>query len=372
MMTQLFLRTRGYYVLIFLVIASGLISCKQKNKEKVSSNTQDPLAAKTNASQGLCSGLHTATLSTMDLDKIKRFYVDGMGMILDGPFELSSEEVQEQNDRWGIPSDRPYKLYHLYRENIPALIQLRVIHLEQPSPSIHASYSSLELGPFSLGFPNLNQKKLDKKLRDLGIQAMADMQEGTIPRPDGTTYRYWETIFKGPDFLHVVGIERGDGMAQLAPCDSLTQLGGPGYSAQVLKDSDKDLAFYTEVLDMELRADRQWDTSPGSALGLEEGIPFRFALVYAKGSAHNHLLFLDFFETEMIDPGVQPKVPNLGLGMWTFSTTDIDEVKRRAESQEVRIISDIHSIKDSILGDCKILTMLAPNGFLIEIFQPEK
>lgn len=330
--------------------------------------SKDPLASEAREG-GLCGYLHTATICTNNIEGVKSFYVDGMGMTLDGPIDLTDDQKDTQRQIWDIPSGTTYDYYHLHRKEVPTLIQLRLLVFENEHPNIHQSYNSLELGPFSLGFPNANQVALDSKLKGLGIQSMAPMQEGTIPRPDGTEYRYWETIYKGPDYVHCVGIERGDGVPQLAPYDPVTKLGGPGYSAQVVENSDHFLSFLIEVLDLELRADRTWEASPGSALGIEEGVPFRFALVYAKGSTQNHFLFLDFRESETIDTGVPPRIPNNGLGAWTLETKDIDQVKANAEKFGTTIISGPQEYTSPIFGKVSIMTMLAPNGFIIEVFQ---
>jgi len=109
------------------------------------------------------------------------------------------------------------------------------------------------------------------------------MQIDEIVAGPDLKYPYWETIFKGPDFLHCVGIQRGEAVGQLSPVDPNNNYGGPGYSAFVTKDSDAELAFYTDVLDMELRADRVWEAAEGGALGIPAGVPFRFAIIYAKG-----------------------------------------------------------------------------------------
>jgi len=327
------------------------------------------MASSQEQDNGLCGYLHTATLCTNDLAAVKSFYVDGMLMQLDGPISLTEEQRASQAMMWGISEGTTYDFYHLYRSSVPSLIQIRLLVIKDEVPSIHKSYSSLELGPFSLGFPNMDQLGLDARLDDLGIQAMAPMQIGTIPRPDGTEYRYWETIYKGPDFLHCVGIERGDGEPQLAPCDPTSKMCGPGYSAQVIDHSDHFLSFMTDVLDMELRGDRYWEAAEGSALGVPEGTPFRFMLVYAKGAMQNHFLFLDFQKSEMIDAGIAPRIPNKGLACWTIPTNDINEVYRRAQDFKVEIISAPQEYDSPIFGKCKLFSMLAPNGFLIEIFE---
>ena len=316
----------------------------------------------------LTSYLHTATLCTVDLAAIKHFYVTGMKMTLDGPIALEEKAEERLKNLWGVPDELSFDYYHLYRKEVPSLIQIRLLVLSEPTPHIHSSYSSRELGSFSLGFPNGDQKNLDRHLSSLGVMAMAPMQEGEIPRPDGSTYRYWETIYKGPDYLHCVGIERGDGASQLAPIDAANNFGGPGYSAFVTNQSDKEIAFYTDVLGMELRSDREWETAEGSALGIPAGVPFRFAIVYAKETHQNHLLFLDYRDGVFEDAGIPPRIPNQGLGMWTFETQDIGEILARAHAKQIKVYRTPRKVNDPIYGSAIALTLLTPSGYLIEIF----
>lgn len=328
--------------------------------------TTDPLAAANNS--GLCGGLHTATLATLDLEQYHKFYVEAMEMTLEGPLVIDKDTKRKQRQLWAIPETIDWDTYRLHRPEVPGLIQIRLMVLKTKTPSIHRSYSSREEGPFSLGFPNGDQYQLDKELKERGFDTMAPIQVGTIELPTGKSYRYIETIYKAPDFLHAVGIERMDGMPPLSPIDENTKKGGPGYSAMVVPESDKMLAFLIDVLDLELRADRTWEASPDGALGIPAGVPFRFALVYAKGTAKNHLLFLDYKDGIFESIDVAPKIPNRGLGMWTFETTDIQAIYKRAIKNGVEVISSPFEYHDPILGEKQVMTMLAPNGFLIEIF----
>jgi catechol 2,3-dioxygenase-like lactoylglutathione lyase family enzyme len=330
----------------------------------------DPLEAKTSPDSALCEQLHTVTLCTNNLDSIRLFYEKGMGMTVRGPLKVFKKVKNKQRKLWDVPDDIDWQLYILSRPAVPKLIQIRVLVLNKKTPFIHESYDSRELGSFSIGFPNAMEEKLDEKLHNMGFKSMAPLQAALLPRPDGSKYRYMESIYQAPDFVHCVGIERGDGMTQLSPEDPVTKLGGPGYSAQVISgESDRNLAFYTDVLGLELRSDRQWKTGKGSALGIEEGIPFRFSLVYAKGANFGHCLFLDFKEGEPIKLKVAPKVPNRGLGMWTFPTKNIEKVHQNALAKGIKIVQPPTSVKTAEFGKVKVMTMLAPNGFLIEIFE---
>lgn len=328
----------------------------------------DPLQSLTSAKDALVGPLYMVTLCTTNLDAIKHFYVSGMKMTLEAPFDITTEDKAKLKKFWDIPESIDFTLYLLHRPEVPSLIKIRLIVLDTDTPHIHNSHDCRELGPFSLGFPNANQINLDKHLHSLGIESMDKMQEGEIPKEDGSTYRYWETIYKGPDFLHCVGIERGDGVPQLSPVDPANNFGGPGYSAFVSNRSDEELAFYTKVLGMELRADRQWETSEGSALGIEPGVPFRFSIVYAKGSTQNHLLFLDYKDGKSIDPGVPPRLPNQGLAMWTLHTKDIGEVLARAHANQIKVYRTPRKINDPIYGETIAMTLLTPSGFIVEVY----
>ena len=346
-------------ILVLLFTVNCLLGMAQ-NTPRIS----DPLEAKSSPDSALCEQLHTITLCTSSLDSVRLFYEKGMGMTVTGPIKVSKKVKKRQHKLWDIPDDIDWQLYILSRPSVPKLIQIRLLVLNKKTPYIHESYDSRELGSFSIGFPNAMEEKLDVKLLGMGFKSMAPLQAALLQRPDGSKYRYMETIYQAPDFVHCVGIERGDGMTQLSPEDPLTKLGGPGYSAQVISgESDKNLAFYTDILGLELRSDRQWKSGKGSALGIEEGIPFRFSLVYAKGANFGHCLFLDFKQGQPIPLKVAPKVPNRGLGMWTFPTKNIEKVYQNAVAKGIKIVQTPIPLKTAELGKAKVMTLLAPNGF---------
>jgi len=307
----------------------------------------------TGIGKGALTGyIHTATLCTLDLETYRHFYGEVMKMQIDA-VALTTDEKETQRSFWNIPEDVDYDLYHCYRATVPSLIQLRILHLKTPTPSIHNSYSSYETGSFSLGFPTSDAKGMDKRMQEYGVKAMAPMQLGDIVRADGQAGHYLETIYQGPDYLHCVGIERVD-YPQLAPCDPIDGFGGPGYSAFVARDSDAEIAFYTEVLDHYILFDSVWEAADKGALGVKTGTPFRFC---------------DFKDGNMVDTGVQSCMPNQGLGMWTFHTNAIEKVMERAKSKNIKVISKIQAVSDYIMGDGKACVLETPNGFYVELFQ---
>ncbi|WP_298477815.1 VOC family protein [uncultured Maribacter sp.] len=315
----------------------------------------------------LTSYIHTATICTVNLESYQHFYGEVMKMQLD-KVAVSEEEKKKQHKFWNIPLDIDYDLYHCYRATVPSLIQLRIIHLKTATPHIHNSYNSYETGSFSLGFPTSSAKNMDKRMQEFSVEAMAPMQLGDIVRADGQKGQYLETIYKGPDYLHCVGIERVN-FPQLAPCDPVDGFGGPGYSAFVAKDSDAEVAFYTNVLDHYILFDSVWEAAEGGALGVNTGTPFRFCGIYAPEAKQNHYLLLDFKDGNMVDTGVQSCIPNQGLGMYSFNTSNIEEVMKRAKANKIKVVSDVQEVADYILGKGKACILETPNGLYVEIFQ---
>lgn len=331
---------------------------------------EDPLAPRTKAEDALTHQLHTATLVVADLEETRRFYSQGLGLTLTGPIEVDDATREIQRALWGIPEDLGWQLY-MMRRGVEQTVQVRVLVLDRETPRVHTTWDAREPGPFSLGFPAAELEPWDTALREMGFASMNPMSKYQVPRADGSKYGMHETIWKAPDFMHAVTLSRRDGMPQLGPIDPETGRGGPVYSAQSITDSDQVLAFYTEVLGMELRSDREWK-SHGSkgALAVPDGTVFRFSIVYALGASHGHLLFIDFRDGALPASGVAPRPPNRGLVAWTFPVRDLGEVERRAKAAGAPIVGGPVAYDSPSLGRHRALTVLAPNGFLIELFEP--
>lgn len=334
----------------------------------------DSLSPQTKVEDALALPLQTVTLSTTSVEEVRLFYADGLGMEMTGPVEVSKETRAAQRALWSVPADIGWEEYHLTRPGAeisgrPAM-SIRVLALDKPTPSVHASWDSRSLGGFSMGFPTTDLDDLDTRLRQKGFGALNTLERYEVPRTDGSMYMIHETIFNAPDFVHAVGIRRVD-MLPLGAVDETTTRGGPGYSAQVVTDSDAVLAFYTDVLGLELRRDSIFKSAGADgAMSLPGGSEFRFSIVFAKGHGPGgHMLFVDFQNIEPIDNGVAPRVPNRGIGMWSFPVTSLDEVMRRAGEAGSEIVHAPALIDDPLHGPVRVATLLAPNEFLIEVYE---
>lgn len=337
-------------------------------------NPLDSMSPKSSKADALALPLQTVTLSTTDLEGTKRFYVDGMGMTLTGPFDISSETKDNQRALWAVPDDVDWQEYSLSRPN--ALVNgreamsIRVLLLNKETPHVHASWDSRSYGGFSMGFPNMDNVALDAKIRGLGFGARNEHEIYEVPRLDGSMYEIQESIFDAPDFVHGVGITRV-GMDPLGAIDTDGVLGGPGYSAQVVDESEPVLAFYTDVLGLEIRRDSIFKSAGADgAMSLPNGSEFRFAILAAKGyGSGGHMLFVDFKNVDGIEGNAPPRVPNRGIGMWSFPVKSLDTVMSNAQSAGTTIVHEPIQIDDPIHGKIRVATFLASNEFLVEAFE---
>jgi catechol 2,3-dioxygenase-like lactoylglutathione lyase family enzyme len=341
----------------------------QPQKPASASQARDPLAPQATTVNPATGPLHTATICTSDLPTTLRLYRDGLGMRARGPVDVSASVRAIQNRLWGLDADARWTLYLLDRPAVDGAIRIRLLVFDAPGATIRKTWDPREPAPFTLGFPTANLPPLDAKLRELGFESLARMEQSQIPRPDGTTYGLMESVFKGPDKVHAVGVSRLDNMPQLGPVDAATGHGGPAYSAQVVVNSDAVVAFYRDVLGYELRSDREWKSGNSSAIGLPAGTPFRLAIMYAPGAAAGHLLLMDFREASAAPSGVAPRPPNRGLGMYSFPVKSLDTTAAKIRAAGVKVISDPVSYDSPDLGQHRAMTVLAPNGVVVELFE---
>ena len=328
----------------------------------------DPL---TDGADRLVGPLRAATICTADFDAHRLFFVDGMGMTLDGPVRQSDRDRAACRERWGITDDVSWDHYHLSRPDVPETATIRLLALDRVTPSVHTSWSPHAVGPFSLGFPTADLEPLDARVRKLSFGALNPMSRYEVPRPDGSAYGIHETIFGAPDFLHAVGVSRRDGMEQLGPTDAEGH-GGPAYTAYCTDDSDALIAFFEDVLSWELRSDREWEsTGETGAMQNPEGTVFRFSILYAKGARTGHVLFVHFRTLTPKPAATPPRPPNRGLTMWTFAARDLDEVAGRARVHGATVVHGPTPASDPLWGDARALTLLTPDGFAVEVYESD-
>ena len=100
----------------------------------------DELAPTSSAADALVSPLKRITISTNSLAESKLFYVDAMGMQLEGPVQLKSKQREYYRRAWQLERNDPWQLYRLHRPVTSGHIaEIELVVFESNKPAIHAS-----------------------------------------------------------------------------------------------------------------------------------------------------------------------------------------------------------------------------------------
>ena len=327
--------------------------------------TSDDVMAATSGGETANTGpLHTVTLITPDLPALRKLYETGLGLTVTGPHQLSAEERAAQRELWGMPDDLGYEVFLFRRPGVDGTVQMLVLVTDRATPPMRSGWDRQQLGPYGMGFPTLDVYGADEQLRGLGFErAVPEVEEFIVTAPNGDTYPVREAPFYGPEYLRIIAIGRGGGRPQVGAYDESTGRGGPVYATQIVDDADAMIEFFTTVLDMELRSDRMWE---------EYEVPFRFSLIHAKGSQTGHTPLVEYAdEFEIPGTGAALRPPNRGMAMWTYQVKNLDGILARAKAAEVPIHSGPVIYDSPSLGRHRAATFLAPNVFMIEVFEAQ-
>jgi hypothetical protein len=312
-------------------------------------------------------------MATNRLDSIKRIFVQGLGMQINGPVKISPQQKRILSQQWNIPFSLEWQLYELSSPNANAQIRIRLLVFTKTVPAMHDSYQIRETGPLALGFPNNHQNLLDEAMRVLGYRTKAPAQTFLTKTPDGGEYKTKEAVYLGPDLMHVISLERENGILHQSPSDSLSAMGGPGYVTMVVTGmSDQMVQFFRYVLGWEVRRDNELVSARNTAWGLEEGVRYRSTFVYAKGAVQGHIVLIDFRDGGKIVPKNKPRLPNRGMAMYSLLTQNLNEVKALAQQQRIQVLSDIQSYDDPLIGRVRSMVLMAPNEMAFEIIEKPK
>jgi catechol 2,3-dioxygenase-like lactoylglutathione lyase family enzyme len=319
----------------------------------------EPIADAAGANAGPLSG---ALVVTRDVAGIRRAYVDGAGLSMQGPIPLEPAARDAQRALWGLPAGMGWDLYLLTRPSLPDAIRVLVIVPDRDTPVIRASYEREETGPYALGFPMRDVPAVDARMAALGLRrTLPDVNRYPLQLRDGTAYTITESSFEIADNTRLVLLNRGGGLPQNGSIDPATGLGGPGYSSLIVEDADAMRAFFTRWLDYEERTSRDWTVFRPQ---------FRYVTLHARGARTGNLGLVEYAPSDRRrGTGIPPRPPNRGLAGWSIPVRDLAATLRRAPAHGVTVVSGARQYADPRFGRVRIASVLAPNGLLVELFE---
>lgn len=322
----------------------------------------EPIATGQEVAAANTGPLSGALVVTRDLGAIRRAYVEGMGLELQGPLAPKAAALRAQRRLWQMPADLDWQVYTLRRPAVPDSIRVLVILPDRETPLIRASHAREETGPYALGFAMRDTRATDARMVGLGFRrTLPAVNEYPLQLRDGTPYPVVEASYEIADNTRLVLMQRPANMAPIGGIDPATGLGGPSYSSLIVEDAAAMEAFFTRVLDLERRTDRTWTIfSPR----------FRYLTLHAKGARTGNVGLVEYEPSDRrAGTGVAPRPPHRGLAGWSFPVKRLDTVLANARRFGAPVIARPLVYEDPRFGRVRIATLLAPNGLLVEVFE---
>ena len=326
-------------------------------------NTFDPMAPKSVPASALTWPLRRITLVTDDAARTAQFLTGAMLMRTISEGVPAAAQLDACRSLWAL-RDRPPWREVLCGAGAAGCI-VRIVEM-QGGAVIRPNLESRLSGGLSIGFPVADLQQTLERMGAIGIGTTAGIVSLEMKRPDGTSYVSGEIHFRGPEDIYILAVGRPPDLAPVGPIDPATGIGGPAYSAMVVADSIREIAFYTEVLGWEARRNVELVSSgPAGGLGLAANTPFRFVQLFSPGAVTGYVVLLDMLAESRPNP-VSPRFPNRGLMTWTFPTRNFDEVARRVAAGAggaQRLCAPLRAGPDMK----RALTCLSPSGLIVEV-----
>lgn len=328
---------------------------------------QDIFIPESAPEDALVQQLHTVTIITNDRHGFERIFTEGYGLTSSG-WRKPNKETRRY---LGFSNEHEIALCGFNKVGEGANVQVRVIHVAQETPQVRPEWMGLYEGGATLSFPMVDLHAHEKRMQEIGVESTIGVKEMDFTSPTGETYTSAEIVYKAPEHVFVMGVTRPDIFVPTGPIDPETGIGGPSYSARCIVKADEVNNFLADVLAYEIRRDTYFEVGERSALHMPEGTKERFIQAFAPGASTGYLVLMDHEEATVPSPAPGRGAPNRGIGMWSFLTKDINEVRRRAEAAGTTILHYIEERQSPFMPAGRSIILQDPDGFPIEVIEAD-
>jgi len=329
----------------------------------------DIFVAQSKPSEALVGPLHTIAYVTSDEANAVTILSKGMGLKASEWFSPSDAEKPNLDAYFGFESSENWKVCKVYRADNGANIQLRLFVVSRENPQVRPKVDGTYLGGLSIGFPLINTDKWEAHMRSLGFPSVVGVKRMEFSSPAGETYVSEEVHFTGLENVYVLAVRRPDVFVPVGPLNEDAEIGAPAYSAQCVEDCDAAIAFYRDVLGYEIRRDMTMEVGDNSGLKLRKGSSERFVQAFAPGANSGYIVLLDHGNDRKRADDIEGfGPPSRGLTMWSMPTSNIIEVRNRAEKAGIKCRHPLSATASPFLPNTDTIILDDPNGFPVEIF----
>lgn len=184
-------------------------------------------------------------------------------------------------------------------------------------------------------------------------------------------------VFRGPDGVQVQGYERlAPALPEAIP--EFERLTRPFNMMQMVKDKEISYDFFTGILGFGLfhngtpYVDKEPTYSPiGIPVNLTTTARYAAAMFHPRPGEFGRMEVIDNMDLEGRDHSDNCKAPNFGILSVRFPVDNIDEARDLILSRGGEIESDISSAVIEPYGAVKIMSVLTPDGAIIEFYENE-
>ena len=237
----------------------------------------------------LAGPLRLVTLCSDDIDEIRSFYVDHMGLSLDGPLDV--EEPEKLKTYFGITEGIEMAIYQVGPKYADDGIFFRIINISQSTPKIKGSASAREVG-----------------LLMMERQSGAKDQLSQSPN-----HFYWSNLTSS---------------VSEEPTPTVTL---------VTDQLEEDIVFYTHIFGMNLIAEETREMAKKELPGLDRHTIIRSVRLQSKTGEGCYIQLIAYDDEEYNELQAAPRLPNQGIVMCSYETTDIGEILARAHAKQIKI-----------------------------------
>ncbi len=324
---------------------------------------QDIFVPQSAPGDALVSPLHTVTYVTSQAETMERALVEGYGLT-DGGWNAPGDTIARY---LGFESDHTVRINIFAKQGDGANVRVRVIHIADDVPEVRPEYLGLYAGGATLSFPMNDLRAHEERMNAIGIESTIGVKEMDFTSPVGEVYTSAEIVYKAPDHAFLMGVTRPDIFVPTGPIDPATGIGGPSYSARCLVNAQATMEFFRDVLGFEVRRDTVFEVGERSALLMPEGTRERFIQCFAPGSQTGYLVLMDHHEATIPSPAPGFGPPNRGIVMWSFLTSDFDQVRSRIAEAGLTMLQNEAERSSPGLPPGRTMIIEEPDGFPIEI-----
>jgi catechol 2,3-dioxygenase-like lactoylglutathione lyase family enzyme len=327
--------------------------------------SEDIFVAKSRPADALVGPLHTITYVTADLDGLHQTLTAGLEQQVGD--SLDAAHCRASTDYLGLGECGDWSARCYLGPGDVRNVQIRTIAVTQQQAVVRPSVLGDYLGGLSIGFPMANIAERDQRMADIGVKSTVGLKELEFAGPNGEVYVSGEIHFPAAENVFLLGVQRPGVFVPVGPIDG--DIGAAAYSARCTKDADALVAFFTQALGFECRRDMAMTVGDNSGLRQKEGTPERFIQLFAPGANTGYLVLLEHGDAAIPSPAPTQGPPSRGMVMWSFPTSDLDEVISRAQKHGATIRQPAQRRSSPFLPHARTAIVDDPNGFPLEFFQ---